>query len=129
MERIRYFVGVPAIIVGPPGLLYWLIIHSWVRWWRAWGLIRTYLAIPPGLGAASVLLFHYREQLMGRDLGTNWGPHRGRARPILAHDLAGAPILEAIELSPRWWEFRSYRSEKAHCCERESMKWCAILGI
>jgi protein-S-isoprenylcysteine O-methyltransferase Ste14 len=72
MERIRYFVGIAMIIVGPLGLLYWLIIHPWARWWRACGLIRTYLVILPGLSGLGVLLFHYREQLLGRDLGTNW---------------------------------------------------------
>lgn len=72
MEHVRYFVGTAMIIVGPLGLLYWLIVHSWARWWRACGVIRTYLAILPGLGALGVLLFHYRQQLLGRDLGTNW---------------------------------------------------------
>src|SRR2546423_15609354 len=42
MERIRYFLGVTILIIVPLGLLYWLIIHQWVRWWRMWMPIRTY---------------------------------------------------------------------------------------
>src|SRR6185503_10237943 len=52
--------------------LYWMIIHRWARWWRAWGLVRTYLAVLPVLAALGVLIFRARATLLGADLGTNW---------------------------------------------------------
>ena len=73
MDRIRYFLGAVIVILVPLGLLYWLIIHRWARWWRRWGPIRTYLAVLPVLAALGVLLFQARRQLLGADLGTNWG--------------------------------------------------------
>jgi protein-S-isoprenylcysteine O-methyltransferase Ste14 len=72
MDRIRYFLGVVIIILVPLGLLYWLLIHGWARWWRRWGPIRTYLAVLPVLAALGVLLFQVRGQLLSVNLGTNW---------------------------------------------------------
>jgi len=73
MDRIRYFLGAVIVILVPLGLLYWLIIHRWARCWRRWGPIRTYLAVLPVLAALGVLLFQARGQLLGANLGTNWG--------------------------------------------------------
>lgn len=72
MEPIRDFLGVAALIVVPPGLLYWLIIHGWAHRWRMWGPARTFLAVLPPLAALGVLLFRVRRQLLGADLGANW---------------------------------------------------------
>jgi protein-S-isoprenylcysteine O-methyltransferase Ste14 len=72
MERVRYLLGVAILIVVPLGLLYWLIIHPWARWWRLWGPIRTCLVVFPVLAAFGVLVFQLRSQLLGANLGTNW---------------------------------------------------------
>ncbi|MBK5293511.1 MAG: isoprenylcysteine carboxylmethyltransferase family protein [Acidobacteriia bacterium] len=72
MEGIRYFLGVATLILVPLGLLYWLIIHRWARFWRKWGPIRTYLAVLPVLAALGVLLFQVRGPLLSTNLGTNW---------------------------------------------------------
>jgi protein-S-isoprenylcysteine O-methyltransferase Ste14 len=72
MDRIRYFLGVVIVIIVPLGMLYWLIIHPWARWWRRWGPIRTYLTVLPVLAALGVLLFEVRGQLLSANLGTNW---------------------------------------------------------
>jgi protein-S-isoprenylcysteine O-methyltransferase Ste14 len=72
VDRVRYFLGVAIVIVVPLGLLYWLIIHLWARWWRMWGSVRTYVAVLPVLAALGVLVFQVRGQLLGADLGTNW---------------------------------------------------------
>jgi protein-S-isoprenylcysteine O-methyltransferase Ste14 len=72
MDRIRYFLGTVIVILVPLGILYWLVIHGWARWWRRWGPSRTYLTVLPALAALGVLLFQVRGQLLGADLGTNW---------------------------------------------------------
>ena len=68
----RYFLGVFLVIALPPGLLFWLLIHPWARWWRRLGPIRTYLIVTPVLVALGALLFRVRGPLLGPDLGTNW---------------------------------------------------------
>ena len=72
MDHIRYYLGVVILIVVPLGLLYWLIIHGWARWWRRWGPIRSYLIVLPVLAALGVLLFQERGQLLSVNFGTNW---------------------------------------------------------
>jgi len=72
MDRIRYSLGVGILILVPLGLLYWLIIHGWARWWRRWGPIRSYLIVLPVLAAPGVLLFQGRGQLLSVNFGTNW---------------------------------------------------------
>ena len=72
MDRIRYYLGVVILILVPLGLLYWLIIHGWARWWRRWGPIRSYLIVLPVLAAPGVLLFQGRGQLLSVNFGTNW---------------------------------------------------------
>jgi protein-S-isoprenylcysteine O-methyltransferase Ste14 len=72
IDRVRYFFGIGSLIVLPPGLLFWLVIHPWARWWRRLGLIRTYLIVVPVSVAFGALLFRFREPLLGTSLGTNW---------------------------------------------------------
>jgi protein-S-isoprenylcysteine O-methyltransferase Ste14 len=73
IDRVRYFFGIGSLIVLPPALLFWLVIHPWARWWRRLGLIRTYLIVVPVSVAFGALLFQFREPLLGTNLGTNWG--------------------------------------------------------
>jgi hypothetical protein len=72
IDRVRYFFGIGSLIVLPPGLLFWLVIHPWARWLRRLGLIRTYLVVVPMSVAFGALLFRFREPLLGTNLGTNW---------------------------------------------------------
>jgi protein-S-isoprenylcysteine O-methyltransferase Ste14 len=71
LDRVRYFLGVMNLIVLPSGLLFWLIIHPWARWWRRLGPIRTYLIVVPMAAALGVLLFRFRGQFLGTNFGTN----------------------------------------------------------
>ena len=72
IDRVRYFFGIGSLIVLPPSLLYWFVIHPWARWWRRWGPLRTYFVVVPVMAAFGALLFRFREPLLGTNLGTNW---------------------------------------------------------
>lgn len=72
IDRVRYSLGVLNVIVLPPGLLFWLVIHPWARRWRRLGPTRTYLIVLPPLVALGILLFRLRGRLLGADLGSNW---------------------------------------------------------
>jgi protein-S-isoprenylcysteine O-methyltransferase Ste14 len=72
IDRVRYFIGIGSLIVLPPALLFWLVIHPWARWWRRLGLIRTYFIVVSVSVAFGALLFRFREPLLGTNLGTNW---------------------------------------------------------
>ena len=94
MDRVRYLLGVPVVIVVPLGMLYWLIIHTYARWWRRWGPLRTYLAVVPVLVTLGVSLFRVRRHLLGADLGTNWS-------------LIGIALVLACPMT--WLEFQYWR--------------------
>jgi len=72
IDRVRYFFGIGSLLVLPPGLLFWFVIHPWARWWRRWGPLRTYFVVVPVMAACGALLFRFREPLLGTNLGTNW---------------------------------------------------------
>jgi len=72
IDRVRYSLGVLNVIVLPPGLLFWFVIHPWARGWRRLGPTRTYLIVLPPLVTLAAVLFRVRERLLGTDLGRNW---------------------------------------------------------
>lgn len=71
IDRVRYCLGVLNVVVLPPGLLFWLVIHPWARAWRRLGPMRTYLIVLPPVVALGAVLFRVRGRLLGVDLGMN----------------------------------------------------------
>src|SRR3954471_16424952 len=71
LDRVRYALGVLTIVVAPPGLVFWFIIHLWARGWRQLGAARTYAIVLPPLIALIALLFRFRNALLGADLGAS----------------------------------------------------------
>jgi protein-S-isoprenylcysteine O-methyltransferase Ste14 len=72
IDHARYIFGILHLIVLPPSLFFWLIIHPWIHWWRRLGPIRTYLIVASVSLAFSALLFQFRSPLLGANFGTNW---------------------------------------------------------
>ncbi len=72
MDRIRHVLGVLAIVVYGPGLLFWFLVHPFARSWRRLGPGRTYLITCSTLALLGAIVFQVRGPLLGRDLGTNW---------------------------------------------------------
>jgi protein-S-isoprenylcysteine O-methyltransferase Ste14 len=72
IDRVRYLFGLGLVIVLPPMLLFWIVIHPWARWWRRWGPLRTYIVVVPVTAAFGALLFRFRESLLGTNLAMNW---------------------------------------------------------
>jgi protein-S-isoprenylcysteine O-methyltransferase Ste14 len=72
IDRLRYFLALLNLIIIPPGLLFWFLIHPWTRYWRRLGLLRSYLLIGVVVVAFGVLLFQFRGPLLGPDRGANW---------------------------------------------------------
>ena len=92
----------------PPGLLWWFLVHPFVRFWRRLGH-RVTLAVMGVLGVAGVAaLLPFRGFLLGRDLGmspllvavgaglmvTSWAIALLRRRHLTTSILAGVPELE-----------------------------------
>lgn len=99
IDRVRYLLGVFNVVVLPPGLLFWFVIHPWARGWRRLGPIRTYLIVLPALVAVGVVLFRARRWLLGADLGMSW------SLIAIALALYGVTIVEL-----RYWSQLSVRT-------------------
>jgi protein-S-isoprenylcysteine O-methyltransferase Ste14 len=97
IDRVRYFLGVLNLIVLPPGLLFWFIIHPWAHRWRMVGPIRTYLIVIPVSVAFGALLFRFRGPLLGANFGTNWS--------LVAVALALYGVMTWLEL--QYWRHLS----------------------
>ncbi len=72
MDRIRYALGVLAIVVYGPGLLFWFLIHPLAPLWRRLRFVSAYIIVFSILVLIGVMVFQVRGLLLGRDLGTNW---------------------------------------------------------
>lgn len=70
MDTIRYVIAFLVVVTVPPGLAYWLIIHSLIGYWRRLGPRRTYAVIVPVLllGVAGMALI--ADDLLSADYGT-----------------------------------------------------------
>ncbi|MCK4342573.1 MAG: isoprenylcysteine carboxylmethyltransferase family protein [Phycisphaerae bacterium] len=72
MDTTRHVVGILLVVLFPPALIYWLVIHPFTTSWRKLGAAKTYLIVFPAMVVLDVLLYLIRGRLMGLDLGTNW---------------------------------------------------------
>jgi len=61
-----------VLVVLPPGVFFWPVIHPFTRWWRKVGPVGTYLFLAAAWITLGALLYQIRDRLAGRDFGTNW---------------------------------------------------------
>jgi protein-S-isoprenylcysteine O-methyltransferase Ste14 len=72
MDAVRYYLALMLVVTVPPVLLYWLLIHPGIRFWRRLGPAITYGLLLPLMGLAGVGLFRIRTILLAADFGTNY---------------------------------------------------------
>lgn len=91
MSTARYVVGVLLVASLPPGVLLWLAIHPWIRFWRQLGPVWTYVVLSPLVIAWMVGAVVWRDALLGPDLGS----HRWLLAPTLVCAALGAVLALA----------------------------------
>lgn len=72
MDTARYVVGVLLVVGLPPAVVFWLVIHPLVRFWRRIGPGPTYVVTATACTLLALVLYGQRTGLMGADLGTSW---------------------------------------------------------
>ena len=72
MDTTRYVLGVLLIVGIPPAVLYWLLIHPFVEFWRSQGPRWTFTIVGTVCTLLCFFLFRWRLWILGPDLGTNW---------------------------------------------------------
>ncbi len=71
MSEARYFIGVLVVIAIPPAIVWWLVVHPFVSFWRRVGTPGTLTVVFLALFGSMAGLYVVRAPLMGNDLGTN----------------------------------------------------------
>lgn len=72
MNAVRYYVALTLVILLPPVLFYWLLIHPFVRFWRRLGPRWTYGLIGSIMALSMGSLFKIRQSLLAVEFGTNY---------------------------------------------------------
>ncbi len=72
MDTLRYILALLFVILVPPALLYWPIVHGFIGFWRRVGAVVTIAVMWGGLLAAAFGLYQVRDLLLRGDFGTNW---------------------------------------------------------
>ena len=72
MNTARYVLGVMLIVGLPPAIVYWLLLHSLVGFWRrigTWAAITSIGLVGVGVG---FVIYKEKSWVLGTDFGTNW---------------------------------------------------------
>ncbi|MGZ8488015.1 MAG: methyltransferase family protein [Candidatus Binatia bacterium] len=72
MNTLRYFLALFLVITLPPLLLYWLLIHPFVNFWRGKGIGPAFTIILSLIIAGMIGLFSLRHFLLGIDYGSSY---------------------------------------------------------
>jgi protein-S-isoprenylcysteine O-methyltransferase Ste14 len=72
MDKTRYVLGVLLIVSVPPAVIFWLLIHPFVGFWRRVGSWATYISMSTVFVFEIFLLYRFRVEILGADLGTHW---------------------------------------------------------
>jgi alpha-L-fucosidase 2 len=72
METFRYVLGVMLVVGVPPAVVFWIIIHPLASFWRRIGSALSYVIVSTACLLLAGAVYHYRDVVMGPDLGTNY---------------------------------------------------------
>ena len=72
MNAVRYYVALILVILLPPVLCFWLLIHPFVRFWRRMGTGWTYGIVCSFMALSMVGLFRIRHALLAVEFGTSY---------------------------------------------------------
>ena len=72
MNAVRYYIALILVILLPPVLYFWLLIHPFVRFWRRLGPGWTYGIVCSIMTLGTGTLFRIRQSLLGVEFGTNY---------------------------------------------------------
>jgi protein-S-isoprenylcysteine O-methyltransferase Ste14 len=68
---MRHVVAVVMLVSVPPIVVAWTLIHPFIRHWRKFGPVLTYLIVVPVVLAAMFGIYRVRNQLIRGDYGAN----------------------------------------------------------
>ncbi len=109
MDQFRYALAVVLVCMVPALLLYWSLIHGFIRFWRKLGPRRTLMIVWIGMALVACGIFQFRGHLIACDFGTSWPlvaagfvclVVAGRVRMLLRRQITNRFLLGIPELEP-----------------------------
>jgi len=109
MDTVRYVLAVIVLVAWPVGVILWIFIHPFARFWRRLGWKWTYAVVSVPAGGLGVALFLLRDRVLAVDYGMSYpltalgvvcvciggAISRARRRHLTMAILAGLPELSA----------------------------------
>jgi hypothetical protein len=75
MDTARYVVALLAITAFPAAMLYWVLVHPFVRFWRRFGLVPSYIVLSGIFFTTIGVVYSLRGTLLAVEYGTHWRRH------------------------------------------------------
>jgi protein-S-isoprenylcysteine O-methyltransferase Ste14 len=72
MDTARYIIALLAVTAFPAAMLYWVLLHPFVRFWRRLGLLPSYIVLFGIFFAVIGAVYALRTTILAVDYGTNW---------------------------------------------------------
>ncbi len=72
MDSVRYYLALVLVVILPPALLFWLIVHPFIGFWRRLGPAWTYTIVGGVVVSAMVGIFLIRGPLLAIEFGTRY---------------------------------------------------------
>jgi protein-S-isoprenylcysteine O-methyltransferase Ste14 len=70
MDSFRYYLALLLVVLAPPALLFWVLVHPLVGFWRRLGVVWTYVGVGGVLAGSILALFCLRGRLLVVEFGT-----------------------------------------------------------
>jgi hypothetical protein len=103
LDIVRYYVAILMLIGLPAGILMWLLIHLFAKFWQRVGRVWAYLIVAvPMLLLAGTIVWG-RETILAADYGTN---HVLIALSVIPFALAIVIYLSRVSGQRRWYRSR-----------------------
>jgi protein-S-isoprenylcysteine O-methyltransferase Ste14 len=72
MNSVRYYLAMILLVTVPPAIPFWLIVHTFIRFWRRLGPRWTFSLVGTLMGGAMIGLFLIRKPLLAMEFGTRY---------------------------------------------------------
>ncbi len=72
MDSVRYYLALILLVILPPMILFWIVVHPLIHFWRRLGPSRTYALVGTPIVVLMVPIFQHRDRLLSIEYGTNY---------------------------------------------------------
>jgi len=72
VDKVRYFIALITVVSVPPAVIWWLIVHPLIGFWRRLGPLFTFIIMTAFSFALIAILIVFRGPIMSIEFGTNY---------------------------------------------------------